>query len=55
MECAKAFGLGALIGFAIKYVRNLDSYAPVIIIGILFLSAHARNNSYFKNNNNLEN
>jgi hypothetical protein len=54
-ECIKAFTIGALLGFAIKYVRNLDSFAPVLIIGILFLSAHARNNSYFTNNNKLEN
>jgi len=55
IECVKAFGFGALIGFGIKYLRNIDSYAPVFIIGFVFLSAHARNNSYLKNNNKLEN
>lgn len=55
LECVKAFGLGALIGFVIKYISGSDSYRMVFVLGVLFLSIHARNNSYSKNNNKLEN
>ena len=55
VECIKAFGLGALIGFGIKYLSGSDSYKMVFVLGFFFLGMHARNNSYSKNNNNLEN
>jgi F0F1-type ATP synthase assembly protein I len=55
IECVKAFGLGALIGFGIKYLSGSDSYRMVFVLGFFFLGMHARNNSYLKNNNKLEN
>lgn len=48
IESLKAFGLGAVIGYIIKLVSGSSSFKMPIILGVIFLSIHARNNSYKK-------
>lgn len=49
LEVLKAFSLGGLFGLAFVYFTKSDSYIlRPIIFGLIFVSIHARNNSYRK-------
>ena len=49
LECIKAFSVGAVIGLIIMYFSGTNSFRYPLIIGMMALSIHARNNTYIKN------